>query len=259
VSDLSVTTVKIDGHAVSVSNGAFAGTAALVPGDNLITVIGSNAGGTGTATVHVTYTPPETGVQGRVTSADGPVANAGVSISPSGAHAVTAADGSYAISAPAGAYTISVDAAGFDPLSKSVTVTPVKLVTVDLVLTKSAADEPPAAPHIRVDSPDEGASLDQDSVLVSGVAEVVGLQTLFINDEQVETDAQGTFGVVVPLQLGANDLVITATGAGGTTATTTVHVEFSPVALSRTGCSSAPADLLALLMLGLAIPRRKRK
>jgi hypothetical protein len=65
---------------------------------------------------------------------------------------------------------------------------------------------------------------------------------------------------MVQLQVGPNDLVITAAGAGGTTATTTVHVDFTPVALSRTGCSSAaPADLIAILMLGLCIPRKKKK
>jgi hypothetical protein len=38
-----------------------------------------------------------------------------------------------------------------------------------------------------------------------------------------------------------------------------VHVEFAPVALSRTGCSSAaPGDLIALLMLGLIAQRRKK-
>ena len=259
VSDASVTSVQLNGHAVTASNGSFAGMAALVAGANTLTASASNAGGTGSATIHVTYTPPQTGVQGHVTSADGPVGNAGVSLDPGSAHTVTAADGSYAISAAPGTYTIAVDAPGYDPLSQSVTVTPVKLVTVDLTLQKSAAGSPPPVPHIRVDSPDEGAALDQDTVLVSGVAEVPGLKTLYINDEQVETDAQGVFGVMVQLLVGPNELVITATGAGGATATTTVHVEFAPIALSRTGCTSAaPADLIAMLMLALCIPRKKK-
>jgi hypothetical protein len=54
--------------------------------------------------------------------------------------------------------------------------------------------------------------------------------------------------------------VVTATEGSGATVTATVHVEFAPVRLGRTGCSSAaPADLIAILMLGLAMPRRKRK
>ena len=45
----------------------------------------------------------------------------------------------------------------------------------------------------------------------------------------------------------------------GSTVATTVHVEYAPVALSRTGCSSAaPVDLFAILMLGLMAPRRRR-
>ena len=63
-----------------------------------------------------------------------------------------------------------------------------------------------------------------------------------------------------PLRLGPNDLIITATEESGATITTTVHVEFAPVALSRTGCGSAPAaDLIAVLMLGLMAPRRRKR
>ena len=58
-------------------------------------------------------------------------------------------------------------------------------------------------------------------------------------------------------------LALTATVAfaqSGATITTTVHVEFAPVALSRTGCGSAPAaDLIAVLMLGLMAPRRRKR
>ena len=69
----------------------------------------------------------------------------------------------------------------------------------------------------------------------------------------------GAFGVVVPLKLGPNDLVVTATAHSGATVTSTVHVEYAPVTLSRAGCSSAaPADLIAILMLGLFASRQKR-
>jgi hypothetical protein len=141
-----------------------------------------------------------------------------------------------------------------------VTVTPVKVVSVDLALQKTAPGNPPPPAHIRLDSPSDGSTLDRDSVLVSGVAEVPDLKTLNINDEQVTFDSAGAFGVEVPLKPGPNDLVITATEGSGATVTATVHVEFAPVTLGRAGCSSAaPADLMAILMLGLALPRRKRK
>jgi hypothetical protein len=259
VSDASITSVKINGAAVTASNGAFAGSVGLAAGANTITAEATNSAGTGSATVHVTYAPPQTGVQGHVTSADGPVANAGVTLQPGDAHAATAADGSYAIAAPPSTYTISVDAPGFQPLSQSVTVTPVKMVSVDLTLQKTAPGNPPAA-HIRLDSPRDGETLDRDTVLVSGVAEVPDLKTLNVDDEQVTFDSVGAFGVEVPLKLGPNDLVVTATEGSGATVTATVHVEFAPVKLGRSGCSSAaPADLIAILMLGLALPRRKRK
>ena len=259
VSDTGIGSVKINGQAVSAANGAFAGSLALVAGANTITAEASNAGGTGSAVLHLTYEVPQTGVQGHVTSAGGPVPNAGVSLLPGGAHTVTAADGSYALSADAGDYTLSVDAAGFQPATQGVTVTPVKLVTVDVALQKIGEGKPPPLAHIRLDSPDEGSTVDQDSVLVAGVAEVPDLKTLYINDEQVDFDAAGAFGVVVPLSPGPNDLVVTATEHSGAVITATVHVEFAPVALSRTGCgSAAPADLIAILMLGLLAPRRKR-
>ena len=64
---------------------------------------------------------------------------------------------------------------------------------------------------------------------------------------------------MVPLQPGPNELVITAIKNGGVSVSATVHVEFSPVALSRTGCSSAaPADLLGLLAVALLARRRRR-
>ena len=210
--------------------------------------------------VNVSYAPPQTGVQGLVNSADGPVANAAVSLSTGGAHTVTAADGSYAMEAAPGSYMISVDAQGYQPLSKSVTVPPGKVVIVDLTLQKPSPDTTPAAPHIRVDSPAEGSTIDTDSVMVIGVAEVPDLASLTINDEQVDFDGSGNFSAAAPLRLGPNDLIITATERSGATITRTVHVEFAPVALSRTGCGSAPAaDLIAVLMLGLMAPRRRKR
>ena len=122
--------ISVDGHKVSASNGAFTGAVALTPGANAISAAATNSAGTSTATVNVTYTPPQTGVQGHVSSAEGPVANAGISLAPGALHAVTGADGSYAIEAAAGTYSLSVDAQGYQPLSQSVTVTPVRLVTV---------------------------------------------------------------------------------------------------------------------------------
>ena len=177
VSDAAIASVKINGQVVSAVNGAFAGSLALAAGANTITAEASNAGGTGSAVIHVTYAVPQTGVQGQ----------------------------------------------------------------------------------IRLDSPSEGATVDGDSVLVSGVAEMSDLKTLQINDEQVDFDAVGAFGVVVPLKLGPNDLVVTATAHSGATITSTVHVEYAPVALGRAGCSSAaPADLIAILMLGWFASRPKR-
>ena len=259
VSDKGISSVKVNGQAVSAANGAFAGSVALTAGANTITAEASNSGGKGSAVIYLTYQVPQTGVQGQVTSAEGPLANAGVSLAPGGVHTVTAADGSYALSAAAGSYTLSADAQGFQPLAQGVTVTPMKPVTVDLTLQKLAEGSPPPLAHIRLDSPSEGATVEQYSVLVAGVAEVPDLKTLNINDEQVSFDSAGAFGAVVPLRLGPNDLMVTAKGHSGATVTATVHVEYAPVALGRTGCSSAAADLIGILMLAFFAPRRRRR
>ena len=259
VSDTTVTSVTVNGASAPAANGAFSASVALVAGATAIVVSATNAGGMGSATIQVSYAPPQTGVQGKVTSADGPVVNAGVLLSSGSGQTVTAADGSYAIEAPAGSYTLSVDAQGFVPAAQNVTVPAGKVVVVDVTLQKPPPDSPPSPPHIRVDSPAEGSSVDTDWVMVSGVAEVPDLRALAIDDEQVDFDAAGAFAVQVPLKLGPNDLLITATEASGATVATTVHVEYAPIALSRTGCSSAGvSDLLALMMLALVKPRRRK-
>lgn len=255
VSDASISSVQINGAASAVSGGAFSGTVALTNGANTIVVTASNSAGSGSATVHVSYAPPQTGVQGHVTGPAGAVSDAGVTLSPGGAHTTTASDGSYALAAAAGAYTVSVDASGLAGQSKQVTVPAGKVVTADFALASPTA---PPAPHIRVDSPDDNATLDTDSVLVAGVAEMPELQSVTINDEQVEFDAAGAFSVQVPLQQGPNDLVIVATDTHGTALSVTVHVSFEPVALSRTGCNTA-GQAGALAALGLLLLRRRRE
>ncbi|HUJ24399.1 MAG TPA: N-acetylmuramoyl-L-alanine amidase [Myxococcales bacterium] len=255
VSDGAIAAVQVDGAATPVASGAFTATVALTNGANAIVVTATNSAGTGSATVHVSYAPPQTGVQGHVTGPAGPVADAGVTLSPGGAHTTTASDGSYAIEAAPGAYTASVDAAGFAGASQQVTVPAGKVVTADFAL---AAPSAPPAPHIRVDTPDDGATLDTDSVLVAGVAEMPDLQSLTIDDEQVEFDAAGAFSVQVPLQQGSNGLVILATDSHGTSLSVTLHVTYEPVALSRTGCATAgqPGAVAALALLLL---RRRRE
>ena len=140
VDDHSVSTVKIAGHDTAALNGAFSGTAALAAGDNLITVTATNAGGTGSASVHVSYAPPQTGVQGTVTGPSGAIASAGVTLTPGARHAVTDAAGHYLIETAPGAYTIAVDANGFQAASQAVTVPGDLLATLDFAL------RPPAQP-----------------------------------------------------------------------------------------------------------------
>ena len=255
VSDPAINTVKINGQDFPASNGAYSGTVALAQGANTITVTASNAGGTGTAVTHVSFAPPQTGVQGKITGPSGAVAGAGVTLTPGNAHTVSGADGSYEVQAPAGSYTLAVDAAGFNPLSQAATVPADRLLIADLALTPLSE---PGTPHIRIDSPADGVTVDTDSVVVGGVAEVPGLTSLTVNGEQIDVDGQGGFSVVVSLHLGPNEIAVHADSMGGRSADARVGVEYAPVALGRSGCQSVPPGALGLLGLALWMRRRWR-
>jgi Synergist-CTERM protein sorting domain-containing protein len=255
VDDKTVTSVKISGKDAPASNGAFSAQVALVAGDNAITVTATNAGGTGSAAVHVSYAPPQTGVQGRVSSGGAAVQGAGVSLSPGGARAVTDAEGHYLISIAPGAYKLAVDAANYQSASLAMTVPADRIATLDVQLQPSSV---PAAPHIRLDTPTEGQVFTAAKATVAGVAEIADLKSLSVNGESVTT-AAGVFSVDVTLQPGANQIDVVAVRADGQTVEAHVGVSYKPAALAAasSGCASAGlADLLALLPLAAFLRRR---
>ena len=106
---------------------------------------------------------------GRVTDQSGqPVALAAVEVVELGTRVFTATDGTYRIGLPGGTYTLTVTRAGFAPISRSVTVTGV--TTVDLQLTANpfalepvtvTATRQPIAPEL---SPLPAASISGDAL-----------------------------------------------------------------------------------------------
>jgi hypothetical protein len=260
VDDKSVSTVKISGASVACSNGAFSGSAALVAGDNVITVTAANSGGTGTASVHVSYAPPQTGVQGHVTGPSGAIASAGVTLSPGAKHTATDATGHYLIDAAPGSYTVAVDANGFVAASQTVTLPGDRIATLDFALQVPAQ---PPAPHVRIDQPAAGATVTAGVVTVSGAAEVSGVRSVSVDNEAVDFDpVTGAFSVQVTLKPGVNTIVIDAVSADAQILESTVSVTYSDVSTSlaaaKTGCASAGlADLLALLPLAAFLRRRR--
>jgi len=185
-------------------------------------------------------------------SVTGTVSEAALSSVRINGQTVSASNGAFtgSVSLTAGANAITVEASNAGGTGSA---------TVGVTYAPTPGAPPPAA-HLRVDSPGDGSTVNLDSVLVSGVAEVPGLKALKINDEQVDFNGSGAFGVEVPLRPGANQLVITVSAAGGVTVTATVHVAYSPVTLASTGCSgAAPADLIAFLMFGLFSLRPRRR
>lgn len=255
VDDKGIASVKISGKDAPAANGAFRAQVALVAGDNAITVTATNAAGTGSATVHVSYAPPQTGVQGKVTSGGAAVQGAGVSLSPGGARAVTDAEGHYLISSSPGAYTLAVDATRYQAASQAVTVPADRIATIDVALQPSPV---PSTPHLRLDTPAEGQVFAAATATVSGVAEIADLKSLSVNGEAVTTSA-GRFSVDVTLQPGANQIDVVAVRSDGQTVEAHVGVSYKPAApaAASTGCASAGfAELLALLPLAAFLRRR---
>lgn len=64
VDDQAVASVLVAGQPVATHGGAFSAEVALAAGQNTIVATATNAAGTGSATVHVSYAPPTTGAQG---------------------------------------------------------------------------------------------------------------------------------------------------------------------------------------------------
>src|SRR5262249_28648205 len=77
IDDKAVTSVQIAGQAFTASNGSFSGTPPPAAGANAITVTPTNPGGTGSATVHVSYAPPSATPPPRI-RVDAPAENATV-------------------------------------------------------------------------------------------------------------------------------------------------------------------------------------
>ena len=260
VDDPAVLSVQLAGQTVACASGAFKGMAPLVAGDNAITVTATNAHGTGSATVHVSYAPPQTGVQGRVSGPAGAIAAALVTLQPGGGHAVTDAAGHYQLDAAAGSYTVSIEARGFTPASQPVSIPGDRIATLDFAL-QAPAHAP--APRVRIDQPSEGQAVTGPQVTVAGVAEVANLRSVSVNDESVGFDpATGAFSVQVSLKPGVNTIVVDAVSADAQILESTVSVTSADgppaPALARTGCQSAGlADLLALLPLAAFLRRRR--
>jgi RHS repeat-associated protein len=214
----SPVTVTVNGAPATLdAGGGFSVPAALVEGDNTITMVATNAAGV-TATVTRTLirdtAPPalawSTPLDSAITSAAG-VAVSGtvtdrtvVTLTLNGAAvAVNAATGAYATTLPLGVdgaatlTLIATDAAG-------------NATTASRVVTRDATP-----PEIAVAEPAAGLVTNGATVHVSGSVFDLTASTLMVNGVAFTLAADGGFAGEVPLVTGSNTLTFAATDAAG--------------------------------------------
>lgn len=259
IDDPAIGVAQIAGRAFPVLNGIFDGVAELSPGANAITVSVTSAGGTGSATVNVTYDATQTGVHGQISSAaDGLGIAAAVIELTKGAHAQTDFAGNYRLGAPAGDYTLSVNAAGYQPFSRPVTIAAGESAEVVVLLVAL----PQAGGHLHITSPSSGDHVPAGTVAVAGTADIPGLRSLAVNGAAVAPDAAGNFSAQVPVQAGDNQIYVRATDADGKVYADAIYVrvEAGPSAASpgTGGCQSAASDPALLCFAALAALWRSR-
>ena len=256
IDDRAVTTVTIAGRPFPAVGGAFTGTADLVSGQNTIAVTASNAAGSGSATVHVSYAPPSSGIAGTVHGTGGTALEAvAIALQPGAHKVVSDVRGGFSLALDPGDYTLNTDAAGYQVLSRPVSVVAGNVVTLDLQLL---ADPAPPAPRVRIDQPAESQSFTAPAVTVSGLVVVHDLVSVTVAGEQVSVDAAGSFSFQVTLAKGNNRLTVVATDKSGRQTAATVDVDYAPLAIvAAGGCQGAPVTAWALLGL-LALVLRPR-
>ena len=256
VDDRSVTSVSIAGKPFPAVGGAFTGTADLIAGQNTLVVSATNAAGSGTATIHVSYAPPSSGIAGTVHGTAGAAVPAvAITLHPGALKAVSDTGGRFALAVSPGDYTLTTDAAGYQVLTQPVAVVSGNVATLDLQLV---ADPLPPKPRVRVDQPVENQKFTSPAVTVAGVVIVQDLVSVTVAGEQVSVDTAGAFSFQVTLQKGNNQLTVVATDKGGRQTSATVDVEYAPLTVAPGGCQEAPAEWALLGLLPLPLLRRRR-
>jgi RHS repeat-associated protein len=111
-----------------------------------------------------------------------------------------------------GAFSASVTLANEGENTLTLLATDAAGNTTELVLHVIRDATPPA---LSVTSPEDGFVTRDDSVVVSGTAMDIGHVDVAANGYPLATDAGGAFSGGIPLDIGANSVVVTATDAAG--------------------------------------------
>jgi hypothetical protein len=266
--------VSLNGGAttdVPVTSGAFTVQVKLKPGMNTIQVSATDAANnTGHDDATATF---NAGLSGTVlTDGDTPAPIAGASLElfdaagMSASKVTSAADGKYLLpvtNVPAD-YKLVVKATGYITHSETVTIADDQQVSEDINLT-AGVDEGTGGPSITFTEPEEGATVNTESVTVYGMVGGFELASIVVNGIQGETLGDGGFSVTVPLTEGPNTLIAEVTGSGGETLTGTLHVNRKLMTgmlpddkKAKGGCSAGGGlELFALLTLVGTLRRRR--
>ena len=241
-----IASVTCNGTAGSVTNGAYTCSVTLNAGDNVITVIATDAAGNpATATVAVTYNrdsqPPAVAITSPVNgtftknnsvtvngTASDDVAIAGVTVNGTpAAFANGAWSATITLTAGDGAKTITAIATDTSNKQSSASVT----ITFDTT-----------PPNVAITAPANGASTTSASLSVSGtVSDALSPATVSCNGV-AGTVSGGNFSCVVALVAGDNAITATATDSAGNSAAATIHATYAPDAQAPTVAVTAPVN-----------------
>lgn len=273
----AVATVKLslNGGAatdVPVSSGAFTVQVKLKPGTNTLKVSAVDAAGNvGSADSAATF---NAGVAGFVYAGEDEAARlagatlelfepaSGTSVS----KATADATGSFALgvmTVPAD-YKLVVRASGFHSKAETVTVGDDKRLTLNIALTPGI-DETPGELSLAFTEPQEGATVNTETVTVYGMVTGFEILSVTVNGKAGETLGSGGFSATVPLVEGANTLTAEVKGINGETVSGVLHLNRKlttgkvPDDMKAKGsCSSAGGlPLFALAALGGLLRRRR--
>lgn len=257
---------------VPVTNGAFTVQVKLKPGTNTIRVSATDAAGNvGTTESSATF---NAGVAGFVYTQDNEEArvagatvellepSSGVSVS----KATADANGNFVLgvmTVPAD-YKLVVKAAGFDTHVETLTVGDDRRMTLNVSLMPGGGTG--GERSIAFTEPQDGATVNTESVTVYGIASGFEIQTVTVNGKAGETLGGNGFSATVPLVEGENTLVAEVVGVDGEKVTGSLRVTRKLTVgrprddmKAKGGCSATGGfELLALVALAGLLRSRKR-
>ncbi len=156
---------------------------------------------------------------------------AGAAVSAAGQTTMSDANGAFVLTLAPGAHTVTATKAGYEPASKSATVTAGGTVVLSLGLATAGAGDA-QAPQLNVAAPLAGAEFDAAAVTVSGTASddrgPVALVSLKLNGGAPSSlpVSNGAFSGSVKLAPGSNSLELSAADAAGNVASVVRTVVF---------------------------------